>query len=313
MSSARVKIDKVSAKEPKSRRSFGTFARRRFAGAYFVAPAMVLLLTFFLYPTLKTFQFSTLSGSVIGEQQSVGLANYGRMLTDPDFYHSLWVTVLYVGASGAVTIALALLLADLLRRVRRFRRLLQGIYFYPVVLSTVIAAVVFVSVYNPFSGVMRLLPLPGMLGSTNWLQSTALVIPALVIFTTWKGLGFYLILFMAAMANLPRDVLDASKADGATNWQTTWHVVIPLLRPAIVFAWVVNIVYGFQNFALVFSLTRGGPADASRTLPIMIYDEAFKFFNQGYAATVAVAMFVIMGVLSLAVFRFVGSGTGTRV
>jgi multiple sugar transport system permease protein len=275
-----------------------------------VVPAVLLLVTFYLYPTLKAFQFSTMTGSGLGEQRFVGLANYGRMLTDPDFYHSVWVTIVYVAASGAATIALALLLADLLRRVSRLRHVLQGVYFYPVVLSTVIAAVVFVSVFNPFSAVMRTLPLPGMLGSTNWLQSTALVIPALVIFTTWKGLGFYLILFMAAMANLPRDVLDAAKADGATNWQTMWRVVLPLLRPAIVFAWVVNIVYGFQNFALVFSLTRGGPGDASRTLPIMIYDEAFKFFNRGYASTVAVAMFLIMGVLSFAVFRIVGSERG---
>lgn len=298
---------KKRRRNPSRRSSFRAVVRSRFAGAYFVAPALILLLTFFLYPTIKTFQFSTISGSVIGAQRFVGLENYGRMFTDPSFYHSLWVTVVYVVGSGAVTIALALLLADLLRRVHRLRQILQGIFFYPVVLSTVIAAVVFVSVFNPFSGVMRSLPLPGELASTNWLQSTTLVVPALIIFTTWKGLGFYLILFLAAMANLPKDILDAARADGATAWQTTWRVVLPMLRPAIVFAWVVNIVYGFQNFALVFSLTRGGPNDASQTLPIMIYDQAFQFFNQGYASTIAVAMFVIMGILSMVVFRVLRS------
>jgi multiple sugar transport system permease protein len=277
------------------------------AGILFVAPAVLLLLTCFLYPTLRTFQYSTIDGSVVGAQRPVGLDNYQRLLTDSAFYESLWITLVYVLASGTVTIVLAFILADLLRRAGPLRAVLQGIYFYPVVLSTVIAAVVFVSVFNPFSGVMRILPLPSNLDEVNWLQSTALVVPALVLFTTWKGIGFYILMFTGSLANLPTDVLEAARVDGAKGWQINWHVVLPLLRPVLIFAWVVNIVYGFQNFALVFSLTRGGPNNASRTLPIMIYEEAFEFFNHGYASAVAVVMFFIMASLSMFVFRVLRS------
>ena len=121
-------------------------------------------------------------------------------------------------------------------------------------------------------------------------------------FTTWKGLGFYLLIFIAGIANINQDHLDAAKVDGAGGFALARHIVIPMLRRLFIFAWVITIVYGFQNFALVFSLTRGGPNEASRILPIMIYEEAFKFFNMGYASAIAVVMAVVMAVVSLIAF-----------
>jgi ABC-type sugar transport system permease subunit len=275
-------------------------ARRDQAGWLFVTPALLLLGAFFIYPIFKTLQFSVSEGSLIGDLEYVGADNLTRLLRDSDFYHSLWITFLYAAGSGLVTIALAFLIAFVLSQVGSFQSWLRSIFFYPVVLSTVIASVVFVSVFNPFSGIMRLLP--GGLGSTNWLQSTTLVIPALIVFTTWKGLGFYLLIFVAGIANINQDHLDAAKVDGAGGYALARHIVIPMLRRLFIFAWVVTIVYGFQNFALVFSLTRGGPNEASRILPIMIYEEAFKFFNMGYASAIAVVMAVVMAAVSLVAF-----------
>jgi len=275
-------------------------ARRDQAGWLFVAPALLLLGAFFIYPILKTLQFSVSEGSIIGELEYVGADNIARLLRDSDFYHSLWITFLYAAGSGLVTISLAFLIAFVLQQVGSFQSWLRSIFFYPVVLSTVIASVVFVSVFNPFSGIMRLLP--GGLGATNWLQSSTLVIPALIVFTTWKGLGFYLLIFIAGIANINQDHLDAAKVDGAGGYALARHIVIPMLRRLFIFAWVITIVYGFQNFALVFSLTRGGPNEASRILPIMIYEEAFKFFNMGYASAIAVVMAVVMAAVSLVAF-----------
>jgi ABC-type sugar transport system permease subunit len=275
-------------------------ARRDQLGWLFVAPALLLLGGFFVYPIIKTLQFSVSEGSIIGTLDFVGLGNFTRLLRDPDFYHSLWITFLYAAGSGLVTISLAFMIAFALKQVGSAAPYLRSVFFYPVVLSTVIASVVFVSVFNPFSGVMRLLP--GWLGGTNWLQSTTLVVPALILFTTWKGLGFYLLIFVAGIANINQEYLDAAKADGAGGVSLARHVVIPMLRRLFIFAWVITIVYGFQNFALVFSMTRGGPNEASRILPIMIYDEAFKFGNMGYASAIAVVMALVMAGVSLIAF-----------
>jgi multiple sugar transport system permease protein len=280
----------------------GLVARRDQAGWLFVAPALLLLGAFFIYPIVKTLQFSVSEGSLIGELDYVGLDNFRNLLADADFYHSLWITFVYAAGSGLVTISLAFLIAFVLRQVGSLAPYLRSVFFYPVVLSTVIASVVFVSVFNPFSGVMRILPLPGSLATTNWLQSTTLVIPALIVFTTWKGLGFYLLIFIAGIANINQDHLDAAKVDGAGGFALARHIVIPMLRRLFIFAWVITIIYGFQNFALVFSLTRGGPNEASRILPIMIYEEAFRFFNMGYASSIAVVMAIVMAVVSLIAF-----------
>jgi ABC-type sugar transport system permease subunit len=278
----------------------GLVARRDQAGWLFVVPALLLLGAFFVYPIIKTLQFSVSEGSLIGTLDYVGLDNFTRLLADPDFYRSLWITFLYAAGSGLVTISLAFLIAFALKQIGSAARYLRSVFFFPVVLSTVIASVVFVSVFNPFSGVMQLLP--GWLGDTNWLQSTTLVIPALIVFTTWKGLGFYLLIFVAGIANINQEYLDAAKADGAGGFALARHIVIPMLRRLFIFAWVITIVYGFQNFALVFSLTRGGPNEASRILPIMIYDEAFRFFNMGYASAIAVVMAIAMAGVSLVAF-----------
>ena len=194
---------------------FSLVARRDQAGWLFVAPALLVLGGFFVYPIFKTLQFSVSEGSLIGEMEYVGLDNFTRLLEDADFYHSLWITLLYAAGSGLLTISLAFLMAYVLQRVGSRARWLRSVFFYPVVLSTVIASVVFVSVFNPFSGVMRLLPLPGSLGDTNWLQSTTLVVPALIVFTVWKGLGFYMLIFIAGIANINQEHLDAAEVDGA--------------------------------------------------------------------------------------------------
>ena len=208
-------------------------ARRNQTGWLFVAPALLLLGAFFVYPIFKTLQFSVSQGSLIGELEYVGLDNFTRLLEDPDFYHSLWITFLYAVGSGLLTIGLAFVVAFVLKQTGSCSYWLRSVFFYPVVLSTVIASVVFVSVLNPFSGVMRLLPLPGELGDTNWLQSTTLVVPALIIFSAWKGLGFYLLIFIAGIANINQDHLDAAEVDGAGGFAMAWHIVNPDAEAAL--------------------------------------------------------------------------------
>jgi multiple sugar transport system permease protein len=186
----------------------------------------------------------------------------------------------------------------------RLERFFKTIYFMPYILSTVISSVLWVSVFHPFGGVMQLLPLPFGLGAQNWYQSPTLVVPGLILFSLWKGLGLYIVIFLAALKNLPDSYFDAARVDGANAVQTLRYITIPLLKPIFLFAIVISIVYGFQNFAIVYTSTKGGPAEHSQILPILIYESAFEFFRMGYASALSVVMFLAMFAFSFMQFRF---------
>ena len=206
-----------------------------------------------------------------------------------------------------MTVPTAFLVAVALDRVgRRFARAatwVKAAIFLPVILSTVIAAIVWVSVYHPFGGVFQLLPLPFGLDNVNWYQDERLVIPALIIFTVWKRLGLFVVMFLAGIAEIPRELLEAAEVDGARPWQRIRYVLIPMLRPVFLAAVVVSTVFAFQSFAIAYTSTGGGPNGASRILPILIYEEGFRNFRQGYGSTLALLMLVVMGLISLVQIR----------
>jgi multiple sugar transport system permease protein len=269
----------------------------------FLAPALVVMAVFLLYPTIRSVWLSFTDYDFLSSPAFIGADNYLEILASPQFHNSLLVTLYYVVGTTLVVIPSAFLLALGLRSIGRFQALFRAIFFAPVVLSTVIASVLFVSVFHPFGGVLKLLPLPFGLSDANWYRTPELVVPGLILFSAWKGMGIYLVIFLAALETLPDDVVEAARVDGASRAQTLRHVVIPLLRPIFLFAAVISLVYGFQNFAIVFTSTKGGPGDASEILPILVYESGFEFFRMGYASALAMVMFLIIAVLSLAQFR----------
>jgi multiple sugar transport system permease protein len=158
-------------------------------------------------------------------------------------------------------------------------------------------------VYHPFGGVFQLLPLPFGLDGVNWYQDEDLVIPALIIFTVWKRLGLFVVMFLAGIAAIPRELMEAAEVDGARPWQRIRYVLVPMLRPVFLAAIVVSTVFAFQSFAIAYTSTGGGPNGASRILPILIYEEGFRNFRQGYASTLALVMLVVISLVSLIQMR----------
>lgn len=305
---ARVKYDPIRLMFPhvQLRSRFRTMAtgRRLVIWPYlFLAPGLTVIAVFLLYPTIRSVWLSFTDYNFLRPAAFVGANNYLEILGSPAFHNSLLVTLYYVLGTTLVVIPSAFLLALGLRSIDRFQALFRAIFFAPVVLSTVIASVLFVSVFHPFGGVLKLIPLPFGLSDANWYRTPELVVPGLILFSAWKGMGIYLVIFLAALETLPADVVEAARVDGASRLQSLRHVVVPLLRPIFLFATVISLVYGFQNFAIVFTSTKGGPGDASEILPILVYESGFEFFRMGYASALAMVMFLIVAILSLVQFR----------
>lgn len=275
-------------------------------GYAFVTPAVVVAGVFLAWPAVRTLWVSFTDWDLLTSPRWVGLENYRSLGDDDAFWSSVRVTVLYVAGTTGLTIPLAFLVATGLSRLGRLRGLLSSIYFLPAVLSTVVASSLFVSVFHPDGGVLQLLPLPSGLSERNWYQDSGLVLPGLVLFSVWKGIGVYTVLFLAGIDNLPAEPAEAARLEGASAWQTLRHVTLPQLRPVFLFATVVCVVFSVQNFALVYASTKGGPGSSSETLPILIYERAFRDLAAGEAAAISMVLFAAVAATSVVLFRVMG-------
>jgi multiple sugar transport system permease protein len=280
-----------------------TSRRDNFYGFFFIAPALLILAGFFGYPIVKNLYLSFTEWNMLSAPRLVGLRNYLDLFASDDFYKSLWITLYYVFGTTLLTIPVAFLLALALNAAGRSQGFFKGVFFVPVVLSTVIASVLWVSIYHPYSGIMKLLPLPASLKVQSWYQRPELVVPGLIIFTLWKGVGLYTVIFLAAIINIPPSYIEAAQIDGASFFQLLGRVMIPILKPIFLFTMVICVIYSFENFAIVYTSTKGGPNSFSKILSILIFENAFKYYKMGYASALAVIQFIIMFVFSYIQFK----------
>jgi multiple sugar transport system permease protein len=190
-------------------------------------------------------------------------------------------------------------LALLFNRRFALRAAFRTVYFVPVVVSWVVAAIVWSTIFHPSLGLnaafFRLFDRPGVI----WLADPALVMPAMIVISVWKGLGYQMVLFLAGLQAIPTEYQEAAAVDGATPRQRLWYITLPLLKPTILFVMVISVIGSFQVFTPIFIMTGGGPAGASRVLPMLIYEHAFKFLKMGYATALAMVLFTILMSLTL--------------
>ncbi len=272
-------------------------------GLFFAVPAVGFLLVFNIYPLLNAIYLSFHSWNLSGTPRFIGLENYTQALTeDLDFWRSVRVTFSYT--FGLVPgFGVALLLAILFNRPFRGKEILRTIYFTPVVISWVIASLVWNSVLHPSFGLnAQFFRLFGM-QSISFFTDPTWVVPALILLSLWKGVGYWMVIFLAGLQGVPNEYYEAASVDGANPWQKFRNITLPLLRPTILFVSVIGFINAFQAFVPVFILTKGGPAGASRVFPVLIYDAAFTYFKMGYASALAVLLFIFLAVLSLIQMR----------
>jgi len=276
--------------------------------AFFLAPALVVLGVFVLYPAVSAAYISLTSWDGFSPvKEFIGLDNYLRLAQDPEFWNSLLVTCAYAVGVCLLSVVSGLVIALLLDAPLRGRGFYRSIYFLPVVTSSVAAAIVWRYMLDPAGFVNAVLGQIGIQGP-DWLQDRWLALGALTLLTVWKNLGFNAILYLTALQALPEGIYEAAQLDGATVAQRIRLLTIPLLRPMTFFVVVQALITSFQAFDLVYVFTQGGPRGGTEVLGMLMYREAFRFGDFGYGTAIAfVTLLLVLGV-TLVQWRASGSG-----
>ena len=270
----------------------------------FLAPGLLLFGAFRVYPLLDGLWLSFTNARLGRTAHAwVGLANYTRLLDDTRFHTSLWNTAFYTVASTLPILALPLALAVLLNR-GALRGVLRSAFFFPFTLSVVTVGLtghgLLDPVVGPFNYYLRARGAP----ARSWLADPATAMWAIIATTVWWVTGYYLVIYLAGLQDIPRDLYEAAALDGAGAWRSFWAVTLPLLRPVLLFVFVTHIIGSFQIFGQVFVLTQGGPGDGTRTVVQHLYETAFQnFFHFGSASAMAWVLFAVILVFSIIQFR----------
>lgn len=280
--------------------------RQRRAGFLFVLPALVYFCLVFLVPLVESVIGSFYRTVPGGASRFVGFRLYEKVLSDSTFWHSVGNTLTLLLISVPVTIVLALAVALGLNRLvsLRWRNTWAALYFLPFCASLVAAALIWQWIYDPVYGFLNyLLSLVG-LPPQKWLQSLGQVLPSLAIINVWVRLGFDTMIFLAALQSIPEEYYEAAEIDGAGRGQCLRHVTLPLLNPQILMVGILELIFNFKIFDQVYATTQGGPASASQTVIMLLYDTAFKYFRLGDASVMAVFVFVSLLTVTLLQWRF---------
>lgn len=277
----------------------------------FLAPALVVLAVFVLYPIANLCFLSFTQGSFTRSGiHWVGLNNYWRLLVTPDFWQVIGNTVYFTLATVIPSIGIPLGLAVLLDRSFALRGLLRTAYFIPSITSLVAVGLGFRWLFqgdgpvNAALGAIGIEPIP-------WLSSTTWAMPVLILLSVWKQLGFNLVVFLAGLQAIPTSRYEAAELDGAGVWQKFWHITLPGLQPTLVFAAVTTAIFTLRSFEQVYVITGGGPLNSTNLLVYYIYDQAFAQFDFGYAAAAATILLIVT--LILVYFQLRVSGESDAV
>jgi raffinose/stachyose/melibiose transport system permease protein len=273
----------------------------------FLAPAVIIFLVFLIYPIFRAGYFSSFNWNGMGPlTNNVGLDNYKRILTDKIFLKAIGHGLLIVALSLAVQLPLSLGLAILVGRDLPGRAFFRTIFFLPFVLSEVIAAIIWQGLFNPdpergFINALLVL-IPGMKAQA-FLGNMDQVLACLFVVMTWKYFGLHMLLYMAGLQNIPREIEEAALIDGANAWQMVRYVTIPLLGSTIRTTIQLSVLGSLTQFNLVWIMTKGGPANASEVMATYMYRYGFIRFWYGYGTAVALVMLLICLGFSIAYQR----------
>ena len=276
----------------------------------FVLPALLLISVSVLLPALMALvmSFSSTGLDVSEPLQFVGLANFERLITDPMVRRVLITTFLYLVGVVPPIVLSSLGLAVLVNQGLPGRDLLRAAFYTPVLVSIVVAAIAFRWLYAE-NGLINGW-LAALLGEAftpiGFLTSPLLALPAVMLVTLWKGIGYYMVIFLAGLQGIPRELYEAAELDGSHGWRQHLDITLPLLRPYVTLVAVVSSIAATKVFEEVFLMTQGGPADATRTIVYYVYDQAFAELEISYACTLGLALFLLVLLFTLVRLAFSG-------
>ncbi len=269
------------------------------SGLLMAAPYLIHLSIFFGYPLLFAFVLVFHRWDIVTPMEFIGLRNFARLFQDDLFFRALANTGVFLVIHIPLQIIVALFFAELLNRKLRGRSFFRTVYFLPVVVSGVVVAILFQRLFAFDTGYFN--GLITSMGGTRvpWLVSPKWAMPSIALMATWKNVGFYVILFLVGLQNIPASMYEVATIEGASTWQRWWRVTLPLLNPMLVTVVVLSTIGGFSLFVEPYLITGGGPMNSTLSSVLYIYNQAFSFNHMGYAAALGLffALVILMVVL----------------
>lgn len=271
-------------------------------------PAFVIYVVFAIFPILQSFYYSLMEWDGFTEMSFVGIDNFIKLFEDPLFWNSVKNNIFVVIASVLGQVPIALFIALLLNRKMKGVKFFRTVGFLPVVLSTVVISLTWSLIYNSENGMLNeLLRAIGLEAlAQNWLGDTKWAMIAVLVTVIWQFVGLYLIIFLAALQNVPAEVLEAAKMDGASEWTTTWKITVPMIWDTIIVAIILCISGSLKTFDLIYVMTHGGPAHSTDVMALYMFNETFNNMQFGYGSAISVFIFFFSLILILIVTKLLG-------
>ena len=283
-------------------RSTSARAERR-AGLILAGPALLVFTIFMFVPLVLTFWYSLHRYRGFGTMQWLGAQNFVEIFHDDTFWKALINTVLFTAVSVPLGIVLGLGGALLLNRAMPGRTLFRALFYVPVVISGVASGVIFLRLFDPLIGLINQLLVSVRLPTVDWQGDGKAALVSIIVVTTWQGVGFGMVVYLAGLQGIPRELYEVAALDGAAGWQRFRLIVWPLLGPTTFFLVVYSIILSFQVFDVVYVMTRGGPGTSTTFLVQYAYDQGFNQRRQGYAAAIGVIIYIIVLLFTIAQWR----------
>jgi len=282
------------------------FTTRIAPGWWFVAPALLLIVVFFAGPVLAAIGLSFTDFDLYaladpGAARWVGLRNYARVLHEPLFWQALGNTLYFAVVGGPLTIAASLGAALLVNaRAVRWKSTARTVFFAPFVTTLVAVAIVWRYLYHPRYGLLNYLLGLLHVAPIDWLGNPHWAMPAIILMATWKNFGYNMLICIAGLQSIPRELYEAAALDGASAWQRFRHVTLPMLAPTLFFVVIVTMIGYLQLFTEPYVMTQGGPLRATTSLVLYMYEEGFRWWRLGVAAAIAFLLFVLIVAFTVA-------------
>ncbi len=268
-------------------------------GYLFIAPALISILVFALFPILKGFWLSFTNSNGINQCEFVGLQNYQKMLVDTEFHASLLNTFIFVLGTVPAIVILSLVFAYFLNKKLPGRKFFRSVYFLPAIASTVSIAMIWKWLFNESSGLLNMwLNMLG-LDSVHWLSSSKWSMTSVIIMNVWKNLGTNIVIMLAALQGVPHTLYEAISLETNSKWKSFFHITLPMVSPTVFLVSIMTTISAFQVFEQVMCLTNGGPGNSTTVAVLYIYRQAFENFRMGYASTLAYVLFFIILIITL--------------
>ena len=275
-------------------------------GIAFLTPTLLVFAVFVMWPLLDSLRYSVTNWDGVSEPEFVGLANFAKVFTDPEFLRALLNSALWTITALLLPTLLGLGIALLINSGVRGSSFFKSVFYLPICLSAVIVGQIWVWIYQPNWGLLNMLL--GNLFDIHrfrfaWLAEPATALGSVIVAWSWQQTGLAMVIFLAGLTAIPRDMLEAADIEGVKRWRQTLHIELPMLRPATVVAVALSVINSLKGFDILYVMTGGGPFHSSNTLAYMMYEESFRKYRVGYGSAIAVVLFLIALTIIVVYFR----------